>query len=234
MTGIVAIVDDDELMRERYADFVLSKNFEPLIFKNRLPSIEMLVHEAKAGGASYVVCDHRLIEKGRYATFLGAEAVARFYDSHQIAPLLVTAYETLDSEMSIRPHRRKIPMLLHRSQVTPDTLIKGLSYALEEAVERRISKERKPHSAILTITDIVAKGKDQVVRVVITQWDPHTDVGFPLSMMPPEIQIAIRPGDFLYADVNVNALRSEDLYFDNFRMPNQDDVRAAATILNNP
>lgn len=232
--GIVAIIDDDARNRDRLADYVRSRNFEPLVFPLKLASVEMLVRSVKEKGAAYAICDHRLFEAD-YASFFGAAAVAGLYDSHQVAPLLVTGYENDDSETSIRIYRRKIPVLLHSTEVTPDSLMAGLLCSRQEVVEGVISPDREPCPAILTVTQILPhKNEGSIVKVIIAQWDSQTEVGFPISMMPIQIRNALRPGSFLYADVNVDAQRAEDLYFFNFVLPEPNDVHVAATNFNYP
>jgi hypothetical protein len=223
---VVAIVDDNERMRERFADFVRAKGFEPFVFEGRLNSVSSLVSEAKRQGAVYAVCDHRLFERN-YATFFGAEAVAGFYDSHLIAPLLVTGYENADSETTIRVHRRKIPSLLHSRDVTPDTIANGLNAARLETIEGLLPPEREPCPAIMSVTDLLPQTRDTLVRVIVAQWRPDAEVGFPLSMIPDAMRCHVRAGSLLRAEINVDAARAEDLYFVNFSLPNADDVKKA-------
>jgi len=220
-------------MRERLASFVRSKGFEPAVFSGRLSSVPSLVSGARERGTGYAVCDHRLFE-GHYARFTGAEAVAGFYDTKAIAPVLVTGYEKEDAETSIRMHRRKVPALLHSTELTPDRLVDTLMAAEREAVQGILPAEREPCPAVMSITELIPAGREKIVRVVIAQWDPQHEVGFPLSMVPASFHHAVRPGAFLYADVNVDAPRQEDLFFENFSLPNPADVQAAESYFDNP
>ena len=185
---------------------------------------------------NYAVCDHRLFELD-YARFYGAEAVAGFYDSRSIAPVLLTGYEDEDAETSIRRYRRKIPSLLHAKDVSPNRLMSGLRDAQREAIEGIVRPERQSCPAVMTVTDMVSAemrdGQEAVVRVIVAQWNPEEPVGFPLSMVPEQIRKAVVPGAFLYADVNVDAHRQEDLFFENFSLPDPDDVQAADTLFDN-
>jgi hypothetical protein len=224
---MVAIIDDNARQRERLADFVKSRSFEPLVFEQQLGSIEMTVMEARERGASYAVCDHRLFE-GNYARFFGAQAVAAFYDA-RVAPVLVTGWENDDVETSIRLYRQKIPSLLHSKDASPQRLELELEKSGREVIEGVVAVEREPCPAILSVTDILRRGGEAVVRAIVSQWHPTEEVGFPLAMVPQGLREAAQPGRFLYADVNVDATSAEDLFFVNFSLPNEKDVEAAFT-----
>lgn len=45
---------------------------------------------------------------------------------------------------------------------------------------------------------------------------------------------AVKPGNLLIAEVNIEADRQEDLFFDTFELPNADVLKKADTILDHP
>src|SRR5712671_4946160 len=111
----IAIIDDDADSRDTFASSARAAGYDPKIFAERYRTIDMLLEQARKFRVKYALCDHRLNERP-YASFYGAEAVARFYDVG-IPAVLVTSYQRSDTETSIRPYRRRIPRLL--SNVNP-------------------------------------------------------------------------------------------------------------------
>ena len=216
----VAILDDRPQNRERYADYLAQIGYDPAPYDQCIQSLEILENDIKADLIKWLICDHRLNE-GKYATFLGAQAVARFYEA-QIPALLLTGFEKTDADTTIRPFRQKIPVLLHNIDVTPAKIEEGFEIAYREVVENLIPPERQPCRSIMTVTDIVPKGDISVVKVILTQWDSSREVGFPASMLPGEISGILKPDLMLIADVNVDAEKAEDLFFANFTIPEKD------------
>jgi len=76
------------------------------------------------------------------------------------------------------------------------------------------------------VKDVVPKANERVVKVVITQWNPHEQVGFPLSMVPQRLRQHVEIGGFLLATVNTAAKSPDDLFFEDFELPHPDDVKA--------
>ena len=215
----VAIVDDNRRGRERFADFMLSEGYDPVVFDHGITSIKDLLREANSKKIDYGIFDHRLSE-GRYASFLGAEGVSTFNDNLK-ASILVTGYERDDCETTIRQHRKKIPVLLHMSEVNASELNLGLRKVYSEILKGEVPIERQPCRSILTVVDMIQKGKITVVKVIVGQWSPDEPIGFPLDMLPEDLRTTIKIDDHLIANVNVDALKSEDIYFENFKLPNK-------------
>jgi FixJ family two-component response regulator len=214
----VAIIDDNTTMRERFADYMLMEGYDPIVFDRRLNSVNNLLVEANTKGIQFGIFDHRLTER-HFADFLGAEGVSAF--NHNLkASILVTGYENDDSETSIRKYRRGIPVLLHMSEVNSSKLSIGLIKTYQEIVEKKVPIERQSCRSILTIVDIIKKGNVQVVKVIVSQWNPKEQIGFPFDMLPGTLRGSISIGKYLMASVNVDATRAEDIFFDNFELPN--------------
>ena len=68
----------------------------------------------------------------------------------------------------------------------------------------------------------------------MSQWDSEQEVGFPLDLMPARLRMAATPGNLLVAQVNIDAARQEDLFFDEFELPNPDAVKKAKSISDCP
>jgi len=55
--------------------------------------------------------------------------------------------------------------------------------------------------------------------------DKRRHVGLPLEMVPEKLKPAVAPGALLIAQVNIEATRAEDLYFDKFELPDADVLK---------
>lgn len=218
-----AIIDDNRKNRERWGDYVLSIGFDPIIYDNPINSLGTLERDLLQNSIQYALCDHRLNET-YYAPFLGAEAVARMYDK-KVSALLITGYQNSDADTTIRTYRKKIPVLLKPEEVNKEALRKGFEITYNEIVNKNILPERQSCKAIMTITDVIKQGGMNVIKVVLIQWDINTEVGFPTTMLPKKMSKIIKPGQMLLADVNVDAEKPEDLFFENFSLPNDEILR---------
>ena len=174
--------------------------------------------------ARFALCDHRLSE-GHYARFSGAEAVAKC-NLARFPAVLTTRYQRSDVETSIRRWRRWIPRLVASSELSPPNLHDAFHACEREVVDAVVPLERRGYRAVLTIKDIIPKSDDKVVKVVITQWNPREQVGFPISMLSVALRSRVEIGMFLLATVNTAAESADDLFFENFELPHPDDVKA--------
>jgi hypothetical protein len=180
-----------------------------------------------------IICDHRLFEHGNYANYTGARAVAESYRSG-CGGVLVTSYEEEDAELSIREYRRWIPSLIHSTHLRPDTLVTALLEADNEARQKILAKNRIPYRTVMTIQRILNRGTDKIVKVMMCQWNTIEEVGFPLRLIPQNIQNKIEPGNMLIAQVNIDANRAEELYFDEFEIPDPDVLKKSQTYFIHP
>src|ERR1041385_9236009 len=180
---IIAILEDDANNRDRLADLVTASGFDPLLVVPKAPALNDLQSYLDNKQVEMIVCDHRLFEKGAYANYTGAAAVAANYQAKR-GGVLITAYENRDAEDSIRRFRRWIPELIHATELSKTALTLALSRAQEEVLRQRLAPQRIPYRTIMTVTDMVGRTAAPIVRVVMAQWDPGVEVGFPLSMMP--------------------------------------------------
>jgi len=186
--------------------------------------VPQLLEAAKTAKAQFALCDHRLSE-GHYARFDGAEAVARLNQAH-LPSVLTTRYQRSDVDTSIRPWRRWIPRLVASSALSPFVLQEACEACRREVVNYVVPIERRGCRVVLTVKDVVPKANEKVVKVVITQWNPREQVGFPLSMMPLRLRQHVDIGEFLLATVNTAAESPDDLFFEDFEIPHPDDVKA--------
>ncbi len=219
MSQKAAVIDDNKMNRERWGDLLLSIGYDPIIY-NSITSLSFLENDLIEKKISYAMCDHRLNE-ANYAKFLGAKAVASLYDK-KVSTLLITGWQNNDADTTIRYYRKKIPILLAPKEVNPVNIKNGFETVYKEVVENIIPPERQTCRTIMTVTDIIKKGNLEIVKVVMLQWNSNKEVGFPLKMLPVNLNGIVRSGLMILADVNIDAEKSEDLFFENFSLPNDE------------
>lgn len=226
----IAIFEDNPLNRERLSDMVARCGATAIPVNRPAPKLDSLKAFLESQHANMVVCDHHLSQKEDYAAFLGAEAVAMCYRLG-IAAILVTAFESTDAESSLRIFRRHIPALV-RSPADLDRahVEAALLKAETEVCGRKLPRDRVPHRTIMTVQRIEPRFDAKIVKVMMAQWNATQEVGFPLSLVPKELQTAVKPGNMLFAEVNIEAARQEELYFHNFELPDADVLKKAETL----
>jgi len=230
----IAIFEDNPLNRERLSDMVTRCGATALPVAGPTPKLSGLQAFLKTQRANMVVCDHHLSQKKDYAPFLGAEAVAQCYRLG-IAAILVTAFESTDAESSLRLYRRHIPALVR----SPDNFDRphveaALLQAEREVLGHNPARERVPHRSIMTVQRVEVRGSTRLVKVMMSQWDSKHEVGFPLDLVPKKFQAAVKPGNLLIAEVNIEAERQEDLFFDKFELPDADVLKKAKALYGRP
>lgn len=226
----IAIFDDNHLNLERLTDMVTRCGATPVPVDGPVPRLNEFKAFLDSLQTDLVICDHHLSLQRDYAPFLGAEAVAMCY-VNGIAAILVTAFENADAESSLRKFRRHIPALVR----SPDDFNKAhleaaLLQAEKEVYEQSPPPERVPHRVIMTIKRIEQRASMKIVKVMMAQWDATKEIGFPLDLIPMQFHPEVRSGNFLIAEVNVEAKRQEDLFFDNFELPNPDVLKNAQSL----
>lgn len=167
------------------------------------------------------VCNHRLSNSG-LANFYGAELVAALYD-RKLPSILITQYTEMDTSLSIRKWRRKIPVLLSREQANASSIAKGIENSRSELCGNILSS-RKPYRTIVRITNLDEESHERVVDAFVPGWNPHKAVRFPASLVPEQLQyILSKPNVRLFAHINIGAEKSDDLYFERFELAPEPD-----------
>ena len=229
----VAVLEDSDQRREQLCGLVKLCRGIPVPSVARAPDLSALPNYFVKERIELLVSDHRLYERGDYATYCGAQAVAESY-RHGVGGIVLTAYEPNDADNSLRLSRRWIPALLHSKELTHESLRAALLMADKEVREHQIPVERIPHRTIMTVKSIESRGTTKVVKVMMSQWDAAKEVGFPLDLVPRNLQAAVKPGNMLIAEVNIEAARQEDLYFDKFELPDADVLKKAKNLFGRP
>ena len=230
----IAILEDNPTNRERLSSMVRLCGGIAVPVVGPAPKLTGLKDYFSSQQIQLLICDHHLSEKGDYAPYYGAQAVAESY-RQGVGGILVTAYEKGDAELSLRCFRRYIPALIR----SPEDLDRGrlqaaLLLADQEVRENRPTVERVPHRTIMTVRRIEARGAHKLVKVIMSQWNVSQEVGFPLAMVPKKFQTSVKPGGLLIAQVNIEAARSEDLFFDKFELPDADVLKKAKSLFVRP
>ena len=230
----IAIFEDSPINRERLSDMVTRCGATAFPVNGPAPKLKGMSVFLKRQRINMVVCDHHLSQRRDYAPFLGAEAVAMCY-SLGTPGILVTSFENADAESSLRLFRRKIPVLVRDPQDLDRAHIEAaLLQADKEVRGLQPHRERIPHRTIMTVQHIEPRGSTKVVKVIMSQWNASQEVGFPLDLVPKKFQAAVKPGKMLIAQVNIEAARQEDLYFDKFELPDVNALKKAKAILGRP
>lgn len=230
----IAILEDNPTNRDRLSGMVKLCGGVSVPVDGPAPTLTGLKAYFTSQHVQLVICDHHLSERGDYAPYYGAQAVAECYQQG-IGGILVTAFEKDDAELSLRRFRRHIPALIR----SPEDFDRGKLQAALLQADREVREhspplERIPHRTIMTVQRIEPRGSVKVVKVIMSQWNASQEVGFPLDLVPVAFQAAVKPGKLLIAQVNIEAARQEDLFFDNFELPDANALKKAKTILGRP
>jgi hypothetical protein len=229
----IAIFEDSDSKRDRLCSLVRLCRGVPIPAVQHAPKLDALRAYFKSEQIELLISDHRLFEHHDYATYCGAQAVAESYRLG-IGGIVLTAYGRNDADSSIRLNRRWIPALLHSRELTPDSLQSALLLADQEVRNNDVPRDRVPHRTIMTVQGVEPRGDTKIVKVMMAQWNSAQEVGFPLNLVPKKFQAAIKPGNMLFAEVNIEAARQEDLYFHNFELPDADVLKKAKTLFGRP
>jgi len=212
----IVIIDDDKDFAKTAAWEVEDAGYEPvLIVEGSFTEVDDLVSRIPQDTYG-VLCDHRLGRSG-LATFYGSDLVAALYD-RKIPALLDTQFYEMDSDVSIRKHRHKIPVLLNKDNVDASTIEAGMKICLLE-FDGATPSDRTPYRNLIRLVDLSEESNEKVVDVIIPSWNPRRAVRLPSSLIrewilnfEPEI------GTRLIANVNSGAENPEDLYFTDFEI----------------
>jgi hypothetical protein len=229
----IAVFEDSDIKRDRLCTLVRMCRAVPVPSVGHAPRLNGLKDYFQSERIDLLISDHRLFEHHDYATYCGAQAVAKSYRLG-VGGIVLTAYGRNDADNSLRRSRRWIPALLHSKELTTDSLKEALIKADVEVREHRVPTDRTPHRTIMTVQRIEPRGDSKVVKVMMSQWDSKQEVGFPLNLVPRKFQAAVKPGNLLIAEVNIEAERQEDLYFDKFELPDADVLKKAKTLFGRP
>lgn len=226
----IAIFEDNPTNRDRLAEMVTRCGGVAVPVEGPAPKLAQLKKFYTSQDIQLVICDHHLSQQSDYANYYGAQAVAESY-RHGIGGILVTAYERDDAEFSLRLYRRQIPALIRSpGDLDKAHLQTALLQAENEVQQNQLTRERVPHRTIMTVLNVDKRGTSKIVKVMMSQWNSTQEVGFPLDLIPLKLRTFAKSGNMLIAQVNIEAARQEDLFFDKFELPNPNVLKKAKAI----
>lgn len=202
----IAIVDDDQTVREMYAYAIEGDEFEPVDQGGPLGSLDSFL--GRNIHATAAVSDHKLTQQGNYAQFDGAPLVARWYQRNFPA-VLCTTY-SVSSADHFRSWRRWIPVVLPPDQLSQETVSEGLSVVRAE-LSGIFKPERRPRRALVRFVEYVEQNR--LVYVKVPGWGTDV-VSLRVADLPPGLQPLVTgtPDYRAYAQVNLATDSPSELY----------------------
>ncbi len=218
---VVKIVDDDLRSANQAKSLIQNLDLRAdLITDGSYTSVEQLLDKILAGGQKVgVLCDHRLMH-GALASFYGSELVATLY-KHQVPSILTTEFSHADINTSIRKYRRWTPVMMSRRELNMSSVLDAFAFC-EEELAGNTPSPRIPYRTLVEIHSVQMDARMQVAEATLGGWQADDRVRFPLSLMSKDDQVKTcetvkeQGFAFLFADVNIGAYKSADLFFENF------------------
>ena len=105
-------------------------------------------------------------------------------------------------------------MVIAYDDAGPEQVLRGLM-AVQEELAGKIPAARRPHRTQLVIKAVRTENSSELYDAVIPSWNPKHVVSFPAALVSKGLGAA-EVGQWLEADVNVDAEKAEDLFFLNF------------------
>jgi hypothetical protein len=223
----VAIVNDDASYRDIWSLQVVEAGYQPYVVEppkgRSFTSLPQLLKEVEHN-ARFAVIDHRLASRN-FAQFTGAAAAAALYDRHKTAPVLVTTFEQIDADTTIRLYRSKVPVLVSAADFgISDSIDRWFAASAEETLDRRLPPERRPWRTIVQVEAISNEAGKNVVDAIVPGWNPDIRVRFPVELVRSSLRRYAKTGVAFFAMVNTGAYRQEDLFFTDFELAPEADV----------
>lgn len=210
----VAIVDDDEKDAQVIRLLLEDLDLNPIIFEKLDADLKSMARRVR-DSADVVVCDHRLSVRSDVA-YTGAALVADLTLA-QFPAVLVTQFNEVDCQTTLRLHRRQIPVVLPRQKLGHEELREGLSRSIEEATGT-LPSWRRPWRTLVQVVGRARGGSGELIEALLPGWRAHEVVQFPLELIPPGLRDSVKDDMFLFASVNVGAESASDLYLTDFEM----------------
>lgn len=223
MAQSAAIINDDESDQYTWRLQIEEAGYLPYVVQRPsgrgFETVEELAQEVESH-ARFAVFDHRLSPKG-FAQFTGAQVVATLYDRKQTAPLLVSGFEKMDAETTIRMYRQKVPVLISSGEFSrddPETIRACFDTCGRELWQGEVPLTRRTLRTIVQIEERTFDSGIEVVDAFVPGWNTEDRVRFPLNLIDPTMRSRAQPGQRFFAWVNTGAERDEDLFFSDFEI----------------
>jgi hypothetical protein len=146
----------------------------------------------------------------------------------KLPALLVTDYGEREL-LSIRRYRRRVPVLIRGGKLDPDAIAGGIEAWEQEVINANLPLGRRPRSTIVIIDEVDDGPKGKVLTVFVPRWNQHESVCLPEEMFPKDIRPELKKGRMLTATVNTDAESIEDLYFEDFKLTPDEELKHEET-----
>lgn len=206
----IQIIDDEPSARETMSDYVDDAKLTPINAVGPFKSIDFFLTKT-IEESDAAICDHRLMIKGQYANFDGAEAVAKLYDN-DFPAILCTNYSSGDIDI-IRQFRSRIPVLIRTDDLDPSILLSAFKLCVEE-ISGIFSTRRKAWRTLIRIEDVDEQAK--MIYLVLPGWDSSERIRVPIAMFPTESQKFLMSGFRFHAEVNLGADNPDEIFLKKF------------------
>ncbi len=216
----IAVVNDDPDEAQSLGISIKTYGSSSVLFTSGFDNVDSFVNMIREK-ASGVLCDHRLSVRTD-AKFSGAEAVAKCFGL-KIPAILVSEYLNEDIYTTIRLFRRKVPVVIHRDNVTKQSIVEGFDNCLKE-INNICPSYRKPRRAFVQIHRLTEDSGIKIVEAFVPQWNPLKAVCFPSSLLGDLDNDDVKSDTLFIANVNIGSRSADELFFDNFELaPEPDD-----------
>ena len=217
------MVDDVDYSAEVIAGIAEEAGFTPVVISGDsgpFETIDSLVMELRERGCRAAICDHRLV-KTQFASFTGAELVARLYQE-QFPSVLLSTFSSIDSDTSIKLHRAYIPTVMNRGDADPDSLIRGLRRC-EAELDGTVAPERRATRVLVRVLGVSVESELPVADAIMHSWNPDHAVRFPVELVKDSDIRHMLHSDFsgelrLFAEVNIGCSEDNELYMHSFEL----------------
>jgi hypothetical protein len=203
----VAIVDDTAGVRKAFSYPVQDLDLTPVMEAGPLPDLDASVRRLTSQ-AQAALCDFQL-RVSNYAAFDGAQLVARLYEASMPA-VLCTRFEKSSID-EIRRFRPLIPCLLTPNELSDVSLAKGFETCLRE-FRNEYAEDRRAWRTLIRVQNV----EGHYAYLFVPAWSSSEGLRLLLSDLPGDFAAKLRPGFRCHAQVNLGAVKQEDLYFTNW------------------
>ncbi|MCC6151855.1 MAG: hypothetical protein IT461_16520 [Planctomycetes bacterium] len=218
----VAVIDDDENMRGMTAEFLRDASFEPIIRKDTIDQLPQFVNWIRTNKIWGAICDHRLSTGGLSIKFSGAEIVSTLFKEN-VPAVLLSRFDTIDADATIRPYRRYVPKLLSPEESGAEALHAALDACARE-ITGTVPLERKSRRVLVRVLEKSNEANKEMLDVMVPTWRTTKAVRFPLDLIEDAaLRKSVGPKSRLFVHVNIDAERSEDLFFHDFERATEKD-----------
>jgi CheY-like chemotaxis protein len=215
--GTVAVLDDDtdqaKVVEMQLQDIGIETIIADLAEVSKLDqAIDWIAENANA-----VICDVQLNHQQGGICYDGAELMSAVIGDHRIPGVLTTGFKD-DVGMLVRPHRRRIPVLVSRDEtVEPEVLVRGVEICRAEIAHGR-APDRETHRVPLHIEKTGVVDYRVALDARVGGWSRKASIRFPADMLGEQYKTidAAREivGRVFFARVNLGAEHETDLFFE--------------------